>query len=125
MAKIKWLTQKQVKTAAAKSELAAVRCCKKHWHQIATATKAEFLTAKDRNETSIGGLHCALCVRCQYTTCKGCLLKQSGTRCCSEWLIACIALGKFEEKESSYRPFKTAAHKLYKKLAVIEKKLAK
>ncbi|MCK5610280.1 hypothetical protein KAR91_50880 [Candidatus Pacearchaeota archaeon] len=60
---IKWLTQDQIKAAAAESPLAAAECSSVHWGQILEAGPDRYWYAQVRGKVSAGGEHCALCYR--------------------------------------------------------------
>ncbi len=82
---MKWLTQKQVKAAAAKGRKPAIRCSLVHWQQIRTATKAEL--CKQMYAITFGP---SLCGLCQYYNrqCGRCPLKVNGVSCCKEYDMA-------------------------------------
>lgn len=98
---MKWLTQKEVRTAAKKSERAAIACSKKHWRQLATAKESE--TRKKANSLSYNSPiceeYCALCVRFQNPqlsfkqNCRQCPLRKEkySLTCCKEYQAASTA----------------------------------
>ena len=62
---MKWLTQKEVKVAAKKSNKAAIACSVMHYEQILAAKKWEIQRNHKRNHLWLTGPDlCALCERC-------------------------------------------------------------
>lgn len=62
---MKWLTLKQIRSAAKESDEAAFDCAIEHWEQLATATLEELSKAFRNRRVSIGYERCALCIRYQ------------------------------------------------------------
>jgi len=97
---MKWLTLKEIKAAAKKSDLAALECSKLHWQQIYDATPEELRVGLRRGFVNEGPKRCACCQRWaniadNYVACKECLLGWKASSCCGGlYNKACNELGK-------------------------------
>ena len=106
---IKWLTQAQIKAAAAESPKAAAECSSLHWLQIKKSGPRRFWAAVAAGEVLLDADYCALCRR--YSICYGgksaaCLLRQNcgigkeQDACCKEYYPA----------DATVRAHKTGLH---------------
>jgi hypothetical protein len=118
-----WLTQSEIQKAAETSLLAAVRCSKKHWWQLATATARELRRADKSRAVDIDEDFCALCIR-GARDCLCCVLGVGdwGT-CCPEYEFARDKYIEWYEKRTPHAAFTKAARKLHKRLCAEERKL--
>jgi len=82
---MEWLTRKEIREAAKKSEEAAVKCSIKHWEQIRDATRAELTQGYDNDRVISNHEFCALCKRYfkfkNNSPCENCILYKIGKGC--------------------------------------------
>ena len=105
---MKWLTLKEIRAAAKKSDLAALECSKLHWQQMYNAMPEELRAGFKKNVVDDGPERCACCQRWasitdNYVACKGCVLGHSATGCCGGlYSEACDELGKKRGRQRYY-----------------------
>ncbi len=122
---MKWLTEKEVAEAAAKSKRVAITCSKKHWEQNYTATTEEVEELAKRpieNEEDKGqpsappdGYLCALCER-YGVSCDKCPLGPN--MCCSEYHAAADAFEEWlgDKTEANFTDWQAKAKLMYERL---------
>ncbi len=80
-----WVTKDEVEKAAEESELATVRCSRKHWAQLRDASFKELIKDMIDEKVSLGTAYCALCRRNskmpRTTDCELCTLAQHDAKC--------------------------------------------
>lgn len=125
---MKWITRKEVLKAAETSLLAAVRCSKKHWWQLYTATPREIIGGLRSNKINLGPYYCALCIR--YDECNSnddCPLGDITVDiCCGEYGMANSLILNDDatlRHNIDWPVFKRAARLVHKRICKIEKKL--
>jgi len=86
---MKWQTEKEVREAASKGELAALQSAIRHHFELSYCTAEQLREALKENETHLGESFCALCQRHLFGKCRNCCLKAKDTdeteTCCSEY----------------------------------------
>lgn len=128
MAKIKWITRKEVVRAADISLLAAVRHSKKHWWQLYIATPRQIIGGLRSNKVNLGPYYCALCVR--YDECnddEDCPLSDfDADVCCNQYAIANSLLLNDDatlRNSIEWVAYKRAAKQMHKRICEVEKEI--
>ena len=80
---MRWLSQKTIIAAAKESDLAALKCSKKHWEQLRDASFEEIRKADRKAKASTGDDFCACCKRFVFWRCPLASSRGCGTiECC-------------------------------------------
>lgn len=106
---MKWLTQKEIKAAAKKSEKAAIACSVLHWEQILTATKRDF---HEPSAGTVYSIDCALCIRhMKHGRTQCCLCSLGKIKLCRDdtWQNARGAMDEYLDGKINFRQFRRKA----------------
>ena len=125
---MEFLTETQVKKAAAKSDKVALNCSIKHWWQLSQAKAKELLSLDKRTDGAhFGKEYCAVCVRNVCGACISCpVFTHTHILECNKtpFRTACSAYNKWQDHRtvSNWYAWKRAAKAEYEFLKSLKPK---